>query len=373
MEHLSVLNSSQFETFLAALNVAHLRQLLGCAQLRKSGKRQELVDRLVEAKSKATVPRRGSNVGDSPLSFPHTGGFTKNTATRLLQQLLAVKKRETNSRAEGVHPSSSSQSEPRRKKRKRQGGSDRAARAVGGRPRVRRRRFTAKDLDRIHRARNQRFFLITHRFNQSNSSCTMRVLGSTGNVYVVKIGKNPTCSCPDKRRVPVCKHLFFVYLRVAGLSHTDPTIVQAEHSDDDLDMIIGRLRSRIRQLDENYVADVRVRAAVSGKTDASAKVKRHPIEAEPCSICFEDLDKQSKISWCENSCGKNFHADCLDRWTQASSSPTCPLCRASIGPVSQPKGRRYTNLSHLQPGVSSQRDMSIYSAWSRRRGFIDWE
>ena len=46
------------------------------------------------------------------------------------------------------------------------------------------------------------------------------VLGSTGNVYTVTICRLPSCTCVDHlERKTVCKHLLFVYHKVAY--HTD--------------------------------------------------------------------------------------------------------------------------------------------------------
>jgi hypothetical protein len=41
------------------------------------------------------------------------------------------------------------------------------------------------------------------------------ILGSTGNVYEVRVEQVPSCSCPDfHKRRELCKHLIFVYLKV---------------------------------------------------------------------------------------------------------------------------------------------------------------
>jgi len=47
------------------------------------------------------------------------------------------------------------------------------------------------------------------------------VLGSTGNVYTVTICRLPSCTCVDHlERKTVCKHLLFVYHKVAYHTHT---------------------------------------------------------------------------------------------------------------------------------------------------------
>lgn len=38
------------------------------------------------------------------------------------------------------------------------------------------------------------------------------MVGTTGNIYTVTIGKQPTCSCPDSRKGNQCKHIVYVCL-----------------------------------------------------------------------------------------------------------------------------------------------------------------
>ncbi|KAI3839866.1 hypothetical protein MKW98_010171 [Papaver atlanticum] len=45
------------------------------------------------------------------------------------------------------------------------------------------------------------------------------ILGSTGEVYNVRLSKIPSCNCPDCT-IP-CKHLLFELLRVLGIPHND--------------------------------------------------------------------------------------------------------------------------------------------------------
>ena len=52
------------------------------------------------------------------------------------------------------------------------------------------------------------------------------VLGATGNVYRVKIGRHLGCSCPDSQKGNVCKHQLFIMLRVLKLPPTNPVVWQ---------------------------------------------------------------------------------------------------------------------------------------------------
>lgn len=81
--------------------------------------------------------------------------------------------------------------------------------------------------DRIERAQSQRLYLIEQKDMLEEGLdmdiCPVvgrefAVLGSTGNVYDVRICKSPTCSCPDFQRGNLCKHILFVILKVISTS-----------------------------------------------------------------------------------------------------------------------------------------------------------
>lgn len=36
------------------------------------------------------------------------------------------------------------------------------------------------------------------------------IVGTTGNIYTITIGKAPSCSCPDARKGNQCKHIIYV-------------------------------------------------------------------------------------------------------------------------------------------------------------------
>ena len=57
------------------------------------------------------------------------------------------------------------------------------------------------------------------------------VLGSTGNIYTVTICRLPSCTCVDHlERKTVCKHLLFVYHKVAYHTHTVLTTLRTPHT-----------------------------------------------------------------------------------------------------------------------------------------------
>ena len=61
-------------------------------------------------------------------------------------------------------------------------------------------------------------------------AANLDVLGSTGNVYTVSLGRpRQSCTCVDHGKHPnvACKHILFVMLRVCKLPENDPRVWQA--------------------------------------------------------------------------------------------------------------------------------------------------
>lgn len=87
---------------------------------------------------------------------------------------------------------------------------------------------TDKDRDRIDRALSQRLYLLRQDDTSTDGSLSKKfsVLGSTGNVYEVKISRVPSCTCPDFLRGHVCKHIIFVIARVLRVSSSSPLLIQ---------------------------------------------------------------------------------------------------------------------------------------------------
>jgi hypothetical protein len=60
--------------------------------------------------------------------------------------------------------------------------------------------------DRIDRAKTQRMFLVSHKQVEDLNE-EFIVMGSTGNLYTVKICQVPDCNCPDFMKGFLCKHI----------------------------------------------------------------------------------------------------------------------------------------------------------------------
>jgi hypothetical protein len=234
-------------------------------------------------------------------------------------------------------------------------------------------------LERIYRALSQRLYLIDQEDISSPEGSLSRkfaVLGSTGNVYDVKIGQLPTCTCPDCARGKLCKHIIFVMVKVLQVPRDSELVYQN-----------ALLQSELKQIFDNaprpgtdVVAKTEVVSAykktvgeeeqVEEKVEIAVVNDRVP-EGE-CPICFESITTSEALDSCAG-CRNYIHKDCLKKWLAVKQ--TCCYCRApwrSFGAsetaTSGPSVRRdegYLNLG-TQQGLSGRRDTSTYNPWRSR-------
>ena len=219
---------------------------------------------------------------------------------------------------------------------------------------------------RIDRAKTQRLFLVECGKVQ-DLKCEFVVLGSTGNIYSVKIEKEASCSCPDHANGHLCKHILFVLLKVMAIDPDSYLIYQEAWTESELRMMFDQMKSRFRQVSGAVLANERVRETFAklekGEDEASldSKVARKSVTEDDCAICFDQMTQDQKTTYCRGRCGANFHAECIKQWLKVNDSkPTCPMCREAW--VDDAKKGGYTNLATLQ-GLSLVRDTSTYPKW----------
>ncbi len=193
-------------------------------------------------------------------------------------------------------------------------------------------------LQRLDRAMTQRMYLIKQQDTSTeNNLCkTYSVLGSTGNVYNVKIEKFPSCTCPDTALC--CKHILFVLLRVLKVPKKCPLIYQNALLQHELRFLFeGSPNPGNHIFAKEAVINAFIRASVTESEDAAASIRYADMEAgAECPICFEELKKstdnneetkEETIMSCV-TCSKYIHTDCISLWKKSSPKPTtCPLCR----------------------------------------------
>ena len=78
-------------------------------------------------------------------------------------------------------------------------------------------------LEKLSRATTQRMFIIDRSRDDEALEETIDMAGSTGNVYKVTIGLEPSCTCPDNQNGNQCKHI--VYVRTQPVAMTSWMIV----------------------------------------------------------------------------------------------------------------------------------------------------
>lgn len=81
---------------------------------------------------------------------------------------------------------------------------------------------------RIERALHQRLYLINQTDESKEGALCKKfaVLGSTGNVYDVRIEQRPSCSCPDARKGDICKHILFIMFKVLRMRYDSNLVYQ---------------------------------------------------------------------------------------------------------------------------------------------------
>jgi len=260
---------------------------------------------------------------------------------------------------------------------------------------------------RIERATTQRLYLISASQPATSSqyggpSITLKILGSTGNVYDVTISKIPTCNCPDHAKGNLCKHLLFALIKVVGLPTASPLVYQSAYITQELDTIIEMLQNRAVQLQtgsvgtaaSNILANEAVRHCFQDQKkgnritdhdlyhDANTEsIQRQEIQGADCPICFDDLGGMAnldQLTFCQTTCGTNFHSDCIKMWTSQAvqaRTPTCPACRQPWTDVmtgghghDSDVEEGYDNLGDLQ-GQSRVRDTSTYHSYDCRERY----
>jgi hypothetical protein len=143
----------------------------------------------------------------------------------------------------------------------------------------------------------------------------LTIAGTTGNLYTIKIGQVPSCSCPHALKGNQCKHI--VYALVVVLRA--PTELQYQ---------LALLTTELQRIFASAPP-----IASSNASGSSTDKNRKPVEGD-CPICFMTMEEGGEeLVYCKTACGNNFHGDCFNHWAAskraASACVTCPLCRTN--------------------------------------------
>ncbi|CAB5209683.1 unnamed protein product [Rhizophagus irregularis] len=211
--------------------------------------------------------------------------------------------------------------------------------------------------ERMIRAEQQRIYLI-----ERNKITDLRekfvIVGPTGNVYTVTIAHLPDCTCPDFMKGFICKHIFFVYLKVLGVNRDSTLIYQKALLSKELRSIFTNARPSPTVMALRKIRD-RYKTFTSSNVNENENEKRRPIEGN-CPICYDSLEEKDrdKIVWCRQGCGNNLHKDCFEQWKRSryGGRVTCVYCRVNwVEPEVYITNDGYINLGNVQRSGSIQR------------------
>jgi hypothetical protein len=98
--------------------------------------------------------------------------------------------------------------------RKKEAKNNKNGEPVEKRGRVFRKKAPHSYLERLERVRTQRMFLTDRDRHMSadgkHEEEIFQIAGTTGNVYTVKVTREPKCTCPDNAKGNQCKHIIYV-------------------------------------------------------------------------------------------------------------------------------------------------------------------
>ena len=221
--------------------------------------------------------------------------------------------------------------------------------------------------DRIARALTQRLYLIEQ--EEDDSGRKYAVLGSTGNVYTVKVGALVSCDCPDAAKGNVCKHQLFVMLKVLRAAESSKLIYQRALLSHELAELFAKGgAARPEAVASSSVVEAYAEATGKSRAPAEEEAAAAPLRNSDCPVCFEALGSE-KCEVCV-TCHNGIHAECFGMWvrTKGTAAVTCPLCRSAWPEAATSSGRvgaeGFVNLAR-EAGVSSYRPS--YSGWPNRR------
>jgi len=221
----------------------------------------------------------------------------------------------------------------------------------------------------------QRMFVID-RIRGGDAECpeeTMTIAGTTGNLYTMKIAKQPSCDCPYAKQGHQCKHLAYAMCRVL-------------HAPEHLQYQLALLPSELRTI---FARAPPIPSADANSLAADATATRKPVSADDdCPICCTAFDPAADaIAWCRAACGNNVHAECFAQWAATKraqrAAVTCPFCRtpwqedegevARLAAGGDVNDEGYVNVA-ARLGLSGRRDYSSYNPFwvgRQRRAGVD--
>ncbi|KAL2534654.1 RING-H2 finger protein ATL2 [Abeliophyllum distichum] len=114
----------------------------------------------------------------------------------------------------------------------------------------------------------------------------------------------------------------------------------------------------------NSAVDHGLEAEVLNSLPLFAYSSKTHTEVLECAVCLSEFEENETGRFLPK-CSHSFHIECIDMWFRSHS--TCPLCRSSVEPVTEPeKNRAEIAVNVDEPGSSSGNNTESLGA--RRKG-----
>lgn len=198
-----------------------------------------------------------------------------------------------------------------------------------------------KNYLRKNRGKVQKLYLIDTIEPTDKYIREFAVMGSTGNIYTVKIKESPECTCPDyKTRYKRCKHIYFILIRIMKVSEKNEDVVKYTK------VSLTRMFNKNLVVDRSVIVDQEIKEKYDNlkekiNTVITEKEQKDTTD-ELCPICLDDLNNGETLDHCKFSCGKSVHSDCFKMWTRVKEKK-CLYCNHSW--IAVPNQQEYVNLN----------------------------
>ena len=194
---------------------------------------------------------------------------------------------------------------------------------------------------RLNRSLNQKLYLVEIiPSEESEKEKSFSVMGTTGNVYTVKITDRPKCNCFDHRTSKQrCKHIYFVLVKVLK---SERFCHKSFFNDEEL---INMFENISHHLSENLIINENLKSKYLKKIGREQNKTYFSTQSKDdnCPICLEELQNDSKLEFCQLGCGKFIHSVCFSMWVKKNTS-ICVFCRQEWKDFKKRDGRKLINL-----------------------------
>lgn len=175
---------------------------------------------------------------------------------------------------------------------------------------------------RKYRGISQKLYLIESIDHEDYIKKEFVIMGSTGNVYTVTIDEKPTCTCPDhKSRHNRCKHIYFVLIKIMGVTEID----KSSYSKKDLfDMF-----KNIPPVTDLLKVSADLKNKYNQLLDTTSADKSKDID-DFCPICLDELNNGEELLTCKSHCGRHVHKDCFSMYNKNGKRSKCIYCKNNM-------------------------------------------